>query len=79
MATPIRLTITGLAASIDRQYGAKIPAWKLRRVLDSMDASGAIELQRVANYRTVSGDTVGRVADELQRLGWLSIGDAAPC
>jgi hypothetical protein len=78
MATSIRLTITELAASIERQYGTKIPNWKLRRVLDSMESSRTIDLQRVAKYRTVCGDDVGIVASEPRRQGWLE-SEAVQC
>lgn len=79
MATAIRLTITETAASIKRRFDTTIPVWKLRRVIDSMEAAGTLDVQRVANYRTVSGDDVGAIANELQRLGWLPVREAVPC
>lgn len=78
MATSVRLTITEAVASISRQHGQTIPVWKLRRVFDAMESAGSLDVQRVANYRTIDGDDIGKVADELRRLGWLKL-EAAPC
>ena len=78
MATAIRLTITEAAASIKRRFGTTIPVWKMRRVIDSMESTGTLDVQRVANYRTISGDDVGAIASELQRLGWLE-SEVASC
>ena len=78
MATAIRLTITEAAASIERRFGTTIPVWKMRRVVDSMESAGTLDVQRVANYRTISGDDVGTIASELQRIGWLE-SEAVPC
>jgi len=69
MATAVRLTITEAIASIARQYGQAVPVWKLRRVFDAMEAAGTLDVQRVANYRTIDGDDIGKIADELKRLG----------
>lgn len=80
MATILRLTIPETAASIERQFATIIPVWKLRRVVDSMESTGCLFVQRVGNYRTISGEDVGQIAAELQRLGWLnSEGGAASC
>lgn len=76
----VRLTIREVAESIKRQYGgSQIPDWKVRRVVDSLDASGTLNVQRVASYRTVSGDDVGIIAAELQRLGRLPKKEHASC
>lgn len=79
MATAVRLTITELVASIKRQFETTIPVWKMRRVVDSLEESGSLDVQRVANYRTIEGDDVGKVAAELQRLGWLPKAEVVPC
>ena len=77
MANDIRLTIRELGESIQRQFGGRlIPDWKLRRVVDDLERSDALDVQRVGRYRTVSADRVGTIADELRRLDWLR--DAAP-
>lgn len=75
----MRLTITDVAASIQRQYGGEIiPPWKMRRVIDDLDSCNAIDIQRVGVYRTIGVDDVQIVADELRRLGWLN-GEAVSC
>ncbi len=78
MATALRLTITEVAGSIHRQFGQRVPIWKLRRVIDDLETRGALNVQRVANYRTVSDCDVAIIADELRRLGWLE-SEAIPC
>ena len=71
MATALRLTITEVAGSINRQFGQRVPIWKLRRVIDDLEARGTLDVQRIANYRTVSDDDIVTITDELCRLGWL--------
>ena len=78
MATVLRLTLTELAESLGRQFSRKIPIWKLRRVVDSLESQDALDVQRVANYRTISDGDVQIVANELRRLGWLE-SEAEPC
>ena len=78
MAAEPRLTITDVVASIQRRCGTTIPVWKMRRVVDSSESVGSLDVQRVANYRTISGDDVGTIADELKRLGWLE-SEAVSC
>ncbi|WP_010587886.1 hypothetical protein [Schlesneria paludicola] len=77
----MRLTITEVAESIHRQHGGEIvPAWKMRRVIDSLDTNDAISIQRVGIYRTVAESDVAIIAAELQRLGWLAPeSEAATC
>lgn len=80
--TVVRLTITEAIDSIARQYGVTIPVWKLRRVFDAMESAGTLEVQRVANYRTINGDDVPIVVAELRRIGWLpqtTTEEPAPC
>lgn len=74
----IRLTTPEVSDSINRQYGATVPPWRLRQVIDLMEAGEKIELQRAGRYRTVSGDDVGKIVDELRRRGWMKL-EAAPC
>ena len=42
--------------------------WKVRRVVDSLDA----EIPRAGRYRLVPRELLGVVAVELDRRGWLS-------
>jgi len=74
MATILRLTIPESVASIERQFGQKVPVWKLRRIVDSMETAGALNVQRIGNYRTVSNDDIAAIAVELVRIGWLEVG-----
>ena len=78
MATDLRLTLTELAASIGRQFGQQVPIWKLRRVVDTLESRDVLDVQRIANYRTVSDSDIEIVVKELQRIGWLKIGNF-PC
>ena len=78
MAMQLRLTLTELGRSIDRQHQRTIPVWKLRRCVDALESADAIEVQRIGLYRTVSTDNVHIVADELRRQGWLQ-SEAVPC
>ncbi len=48
-------------------YGA--PAWKIRRVVDSISA----DIPRIGLYRCVPRDLLGAIAAELQRQGWFSV------
>ena len=66
-----------MGESIQRQFGGSlIPDWKLRRVVDSLEESDSLNVQRVGRYRTVSADHLGIIVEELRRLAWLPI--AAP-
>ena len=68
----IRLSIRETAESIQRLYGGRlVPDWKLRRIVDSLESSDSLDVQRIGQYRTVSADDVGIIANELRRLGWL--------
>lgn len=78
MATQLRLTITEVAASFERQFGRSFPAWKLRRLVDSLESQDSLNVQRIGLYRTVSADDVGIIANELRRLGWLE-SEAVQC
>lgn len=78
MVDSLRLTLTELAGSINRQFGGQVPVWKLRRVVDALESHDILIVQRVANYRKVSDGDVAIVANELRRLGWLQ-GDPTPC
>ena len=71
MATQLRLTIPEVADSIERQIGRRFPAWKLRRIVDSLESADSLGVQRIGLYRTVSADDVCIIADELRRLVWL--------
>ncbi|MBC7820025.1 MAG: hypothetical protein IAG10_24345 [Planctomycetaceae bacterium] len=78
MATELRLTITEVAASIERQFGRLIPVWKLRRVVDALESQESLDVQRIASYRTVAAVDVGVIAAELRQLGWLE-SEVAAC
>lgn len=68
----IHLSIRETAESIHRLYGGhRVPDWKLRRIVDSLESHDSLDVQRIGQYRTVSADDVGVIADELRRLGWL--------
>lgn len=71
MAAELRLTITEVADSVERQFGRRFPAWKLRRTVDLLEAQDSLDVQRIGLYRTVSADDVEIIANELRRLGWL--------
>jgi len=78
MAAELRLTITEVADSVERQFGRRFPAWKLRRVVDSLESDDSLDVQRIGQYRTLAAKDVRIVADELRRLGWLE-SEAVPC
>lgn len=42
--------------------------WKIRRVVDSLDA----EIPRAGRYRLIPRELLGTVGMELQRRGWLN-------
>jgi hypothetical protein len=46
-------------------YG--VPAWKIRRVVDSIGA----DIPRIGLYRCVPRDLLGTIVAELQRQGWF--------
>ena len=69
MAADLRLTLTELGRSIERQFGRQIPVWKLRRIVDSLESTDSLDVQRIGLYRTVSTDAVRVVADELAAWG----------
>ncbi|MBT6155798.1 MAG: hypothetical protein HOK71_12085 [Planctomycetaceae bacterium] len=46
-------------------YG--IPNWKIRRVADSLGDT----IPRVGQYRLIDRSTLGAIAAELSRQGWL--------
>lgn len=71
MATGLRLTMMELSGTIARQFGPQIPIWKLRRVVDVLESQDALDVQRIANYRTISDGDVEIVVNELRRLGWI--------
>jgi hypothetical protein len=76
--TQLRLTLTEVAGSIERQHGRRTPIWKLRRVVDYLESADSLDVQRVGNYRTIADGDVPIVAAELRRLGWLE-SEAVPC
>ena len=59
MTTGSRLTLPQLAGLIGSRFKRDIPVWKIRRVVDSLESLGAIEIQRVGNYRTISEGDAG--------------------
>jgi len=71
MATDLRITLSELADSIDRQFRQRVPIWKIRRVVDLLESQKRLDVQRVANYRTISDGDIQIVVDELHRLGRL--------
>ncbi|WP_373653382.1 hypothetical protein [Schlesneria sp. DSM 10557] len=76
----MRLTITDVAATIHSRHGGElIPAWKMRRVVDALDARNAIDIQRVGVYRTLALEDVDTVANELRRLNWLPQAESVSC
>ncbi len=75
MTQVIRLTIREVGEQIQQRFGGnRIPDWKLRRVIDSLEESDLLNVQRVARYRTISADHLEVIADELRRIGWLHSG-----
>ena len=44
-----------------------VPAWKIRRVVDSLWP----DISRIGQYRSVPRELLGMIAAELQRQGWL--------
>ncbi|MFH1922716.1 MAG: hypothetical protein ABIP48_22865 [Planctomycetota bacterium] len=61
MSQPSHLTV-GQVAEI---YG--VPAWKIRRMVDSLD----VEIPRAGLYRLIPRNLLGTITIELQRQGWL--------
>lgn len=73
MPQDVRLTIREVGESIHRQHGGPlVPDWKLRRVVDGLESSGELDVQRVGMYRTVSSDDISKIAVALQRIGWVT-------
>ena len=67
MAQQLRLTLTELARSVERQFGRTVPVWKLRRIVDLLEAKDSLDVQRIGLYRTVAADDVHVIATELRR------------
>ena len=65
MSQPYHLTV-GQVAGI---YG--VPDWKIRRLVDSLDA----DIPRAGLYRLIPRSLLGTIAIELQRQGWLPKGE----
>lgn len=66
------LTTREISESIKRQYGGSvIPGWKLRRIIDDLDARNLLTVQRIGPYRAVAGSDIPIIAEELRRLCWL--------
>lgn len=57
------LTIGEVASLFD------LPAWKIRKAVDSLNA----EIPRAGQYRLVPRPLLGALANELQRRGWLPV------
>ena len=51
-------------------YG--LPAWKIRRATDALDA----DIPRAGQYRLIPREQLGALAAELQRRGWLPTAEA---
>lgn len=49
-----------------------LPAWKVRRAVDSLDA----DIQRAGQYRLVPRSALGKLTVEFQRRGWLPEAEA---
>lgn len=62
MSLKTHLTIGQVAEFYD------VPAWKIRRVVDSLDG----DIPRIGRYRLVPRTMLGMLAVELERQGWLS-------
>jgi hypothetical protein len=43
-----------------------LPTWKVRRAVDALD----VEIPRAGNYRLVPRNLLGRIAAEIERVGW---------
>ena len=68
----LRLSIRETAESIHRLYGGRpVPDWKLRRIVDLLEAQDSLDVQRIGQYRTISADDVAIIVRELRRLKWL--------
>jgi hypothetical protein len=61
MTSQTHLTIGQIAAI----YG--VPAWKIRRVVDSL----GVEIPRIGLYRSIPRELLGMIAAELQSQDWL--------
>ena len=74
MPPQTHITVGELARSIS------VPAWKVRRVVDSLVAENQIAIQRAGSYRLVPRSALGIVAAELERQGWFAREEkSAPC
>jgi len=70
----VRLTTRETSLAIQRQYGGKlIPEWKMRRVVDDLEARDIISVQRAGAYRTIADSDLQVIANELRRIGRLAI------
>lgn len=76
----MRLTLTDVSECLFVRDKIQVPAWKLRRVIDGLEAEGKLEVQRVRSLRTVLATDVPTIADELNRTGWKpKCEEAAAC
>jgi hypothetical protein len=50
-----------------------IPAWKIRKAVDSLNT----QVPRAGQYRLVSRVHLGKLAIELERRGWLQVGEGS--
>lgn len=67
-----RLTIRESAETIQRRFGGRLlPEWRVRRVVDSLEATNSLNVHRFGRYRTVSADDIEIIVTELHRLGCL--------
>jgi hypothetical protein len=68
----IRLTIRESAEAIQRRCGGHVvPDWKMRRVVDALESTERLDVQRVGMYRTIAADDITVIVEELRRIAWL--------
>jgi hypothetical protein len=69
MSEKTRLTMGEMAGLIGRQYGTRVPMWRMRSVIDRLADRGQVTIERVAAYRVVAASDIGVIVAELRRMG----------
>jgi hypothetical protein len=70
MATELRITLSELSERLGKRFDRQVPVWKLRRIVDSLESQNILDVQRIANYRTISDGDINTVAEHFVRMGW---------
>ncbi len=79
MALTLTLTTAEVVRSIKAKYGVELSVWRIRRLFDSMELAGTLEVNRVCTYRVIDYADLDKIIVELQRLGILPTEAVASC